>query len=94
MSEQVAEYRGLCETLAARIVRPGRMSRNGVEHDDLVQEGWIAVWHTLYRGAAPNAAVLRGVMLMYVRKMGAAKRGGSTEFVPYEEEYHDENAGG
>lgn len=90
MSAAVAEYRDLCEALAARIVRPGRMSRTGVEHEDLVQEGLIAVWETLARGARPSAAVVRGVMLKYVRKMGAEKRGGSAKVTPYIEEMHDD----
>lgn len=93
MSAQVAEYRGLCEALAARIVRPGRMSRNGVEYDDLVQEGLISVWKALQKGVTPSAELVRGSMLDYRKKMGRDKRGGSTEFVPYEEEYHDEDEG-
>lgn len=94
MSAQVAEYRGLCETLASRIVRPGRMSRTGVEYDDLVQEGMIFVWETLQRGESPSTPLVRGRMLNYVKKMGRDKRGGSTEIVPYNEELHnDEDEG-
>lgn len=93
MSAQVAEYRGLCEALAARIVRPGRMSRTGVEYDDLVQEGLIFVWQSLERGEDPAAKLVRGRMLDYVKKMGREKRGGQEEFVPYEEEQHDEGEG-
>lgn len=93
MSAAVAEYRGLCETLAGRIVRPGSMSRTGVEYDDLVQEGLIKVWGALQAGNEVKAAVVRGAMLDYVKKQGREKRGGSTEIVPYEEDYHDEDEG-
>jgi DNA-directed RNA polymerase specialized sigma24 family protein len=94
MSAQVAEYRGLCEALAARMVRPGRMSRTGVEYDDLVQEGLIFVWKTLQRGEIPSTEHVRNTMLMYIRKMGQEKRGGKVEFVPYEEEQHDDEERG
>ena len=95
LSGEVAKYRDLVESLAARLVRPGRMTRNGVEYDDLVQEGLIFVWQSLQNGAAPSADMTRKTMLAYARKMGAQKRGGTTEFVPYEEEYHDdEDEGG
>lgn len=90
MEAAVAEYRGLVEALAARIVRPGRMSRTGVEYDDLVQEGLISVWKVLQRGGTPSAANIRNNMLSYARDMGRAKRGGQTEFVPYNEETHDD----
>lgn len=93
LSAEVAEYRGLCETLAARIVRPGSMSRTGVEYDDLVQEGLVAVWQTLSRGVTPSAEIVRGVMLKYARKMGAEKRGGKAEITPYNEELHDDEEG-
>jgi len=90
MSASVAEYRDLCEALAARLVRPGRMSRTGVEYDDLVQEGLIFVWTTLQKGEVPAAKYVRLTMLAYVRKMGAEKRGGQEEFVPYDEEWDDD----
>lgn len=90
MSAAVAEYRALCEALAARIVRPGRMSRTGVEHDDLVQEGLINVWGALSAGRPVGETGIRRAMLDYVKKMGREKRGGSTEFTPYIEEFHDD----
>jgi DNA-directed RNA polymerase specialized sigma24 family protein len=93
MSAEVAAYRGLCETLAARIVRPGSMSRTGVEYDDLVQEGLIKVWKALEEGREVSAAVVSGAMLDYNRRMGREKRGGSAEIVHYEEEYHEDEEG-
>ena len=85
MNAQVAEYRGLCESLASRFARPGQIARNGVEWDDLVQEGLISVWNALKEGKTPSSDYLLKRMQTYARDMGAQKRGGTTEFKPLEE---------
>lgn len=70
LNAEVQEYLGLCEDLAARLARPGSRGLNGVEHDDLVQEGLIFVWQSLARGITPAARLIRGRMVDYQRWLG------------------------
>lgn len=91
MNAEVGAYLGLCESLAARMARPGQIGRNGVEYDDLVQEGLISVWKALKEGKTPSTEYVLGVMRTYVRDMGAQKRGGTTEFTPLEEDTNAED---
>lgn len=75
MSDQVAEYRGLVESLAEEMVRT-RAARNAlVDYDDLVQEGLIDVWKALDRGATPAKEQTKNVMRKWIRKMGRQRRG-------------------
>jgi DNA-directed RNA polymerase specialized sigma subunit len=80
INDQVAEYRGLVESLARKFV-----GRNGAEHDDLVQEGLIHVWQALTRSITPAAAQIENRMKKYVRWLGRHSS------VPYEEMLPIEN---
>ena len=73
---QIAAYEPLCEALARRFV-----GRNGVEADDLVQEGRIFVWQSLKRGIHPSAEMIENRMRDLVRLEGRQRQG---EGVPYE----------
>ena len=72
-SAEVREFLGLCEALARTLARPGSRGLNGVEYDDLVQEGLIFVWQSIARGVQPSARLVRGRMVDYQRWLG---RGG------------------
>lgn len=69
-SAEVEKYFGLCESLAASLVRPGSRGINGVEYDDVLQEGLIFVWQSLLRGVQPKATLVRGRMVDYQRWLG------------------------
>lgn len=64
------QYLGRCEALASSLARPGSRGINGVEYDDLVQEGMIAVWQTITKAITPSDKVIRGRMLNYMRWLG------------------------
>lgn len=70
-SEQVAAYRQLVEDLAHRYVDLSVMC----EHDDLVQEGLVAVWDSLSRGRPPSAEYVRLYMRHWRRRMERQRRG-------------------
>jgi hypothetical protein len=71
-SARVLQFEGLCGDLAATLARPGTRGINGVEFDDLVQEGRIAIWQALERGVAEGnlPLVARGRMVDYQRWLG------------------------
>lgn len=71
-SAEVEPYVGLCEDLARRLARPGTRGVNGVEYDDLVQEGCIAIWQALQREVALGLlpVLARGRMVDYQRWLG------------------------
>ena len=74
MNAEVGKYKGLCESLARDLCKPGTRGTNGVEYDDLVQEGLLNVWQTLQRGIKPDAKLIRERMKNYVRWLGQKKR--------------------
>lgn len=75
MSDQVAEYRGLVESLAEQMSRT-RAARNALaEYDDLVQEGLIFVWETLEKNAQPSPEHVRNRMKNWIRTMSRQRRG-------------------
>lgn len=59
-----------CEGLARTLARPGTRGINGVEYDDLVQEGLIACWQARQRGITPSQEVVRFRMVDYQRWLG------------------------
>jgi hypothetical protein len=67
---EVEGYLGLCESLAVTLAKPGTRGRNGVEFDDLVQEGLIFVWQSLQRGVLPASKLVKGRMVDYQRWLG------------------------
>ena len=71
MNDRVAEYRGLVESLAAKIARSPRAVRVGAEYDDLVQEGLIAVWGALEQGVQPGEGPITQRMIDWIRHVGA-----------------------
>lgn len=77
MDAAIAEHSGRIEALAVRFAKPGTRGRNGVEFDDLVQEGRIAVWQSLSRRIRPTDAFIRDRMRNYVRWLG---RNGAAEY--------------
>lgn len=70
MSDRVADYRGLVESIANRY-RPRHIL---AEFDDLVQEGLVAVWDALERGVEPGPEYILNRMRSYVRKLNRAGR--------------------
>jgi len=70
MSAAVQEYLGRCEVLASSLARRGTRGINGVEFDDLVQEGLIAAWQSMARGVSPSEGHLRARMIDYMRWLG------------------------
>jgi DNA-directed RNA polymerase specialized sigma subunit, sigma24 homolog len=70
MNTVIAEHRGRVEALAVRLAKPGTRGRNGVEFEDLVQEGLIDVWQSLSRGIRPSDQNIRRRMLDYIKWMG------------------------
>lgn len=71
-SAQVRQHEGLCGDLAAKLAFPGTRGINGVEYDDLVQEGRIAIWQAIQRGVKADdfPLVARGRMIDYQRWLG------------------------
>lgn len=57
-NEEVAVYKPYVERLAARFYK--RDYR--IEHDDLVQEGWIHVWQCLEKGERPTNVGIMNIM--------------------------------
>lgn len=57
-NEEVAVYKPYVERLASRFVK--RDYR--IEHDDLVQEGWIHVWLELEHGRRPTKTGIMNAM--------------------------------
>ena len=70
MNTAIEQYRGRAEALAVRLAKPGTRGRNGVEFDDLVQEGLIDAWQSMSRGISPSDRNMRGRMLNYIRWLG------------------------
>jgi len=70
MNATVAAYLPTCERLASSLARPGSRGINGVEFDDLVQEGLVNVWQTLSRGIRPSEKLIRGRMIDFMRWLG------------------------
>lgn len=70
-SSEVAAYRQLVETLAHRYVDLSVMC----EHDDLVQEGLIAVWDSLRRDRPPSAEYVKFAMRIWRTRMERQRRG-------------------
>lgn len=62
LNEAVAAYLPLVESLARQHV-----GIQGVEYDDLVQEGLIAVWLTLEADGHPSAVIVRNRMIDWIR---------------------------
>lgn len=75
MNAAVAAYRGLVESLAARMANTRAARDARAEYDDLVQEGLIAVWQTLERGAVPAKTQIQNVMKKWIRLMNRQRRG-------------------
>lgn len=70
INDRVADYRGLVESLAAKLSRSPSSVRVGAEYDDLVQEGLIFVWQSIGRGVEPKGDLIEGRMLNWIRLMG------------------------
>lgn len=70
LSAAVRGYLDRCEVLASSLARRGTRGINGVEFDDLVQEGLIAAWQSLAKGVTPSEKHLRARMLNYMRWLG------------------------
>lgn len=83
MSDRVAAYRGLVESVANRY----RSRHILAEYDDLVQEGLIAVWNALERGVEPGPGYVRNRLRDYVRKLNRPSR--HEETLAYEDELGD-----
>lgn len=82
MSGQVAEYRGLVESLAQKFVGSPRAIRAGVDYDDLVQEGLIDVWRAIEAGVAPSADNIANRMRDWIKLQLRQLQG---DPVPYED---------
>ena len=86
MNEAVANYQSAVQSLAFRYV-----GWNGSEHDDLVQEGLIAVWQSLERGETPSRMVIEGRMKNWARYLGSQLPTDYNEMLPldsFEDHYH------
>lgn len=70
MDAVIVEHTPRIEALAVRFAKPGARGRNGVEFDDLVQEGRIAVWQAVSRRIRPSDKHIRDRMLDYVKWLG------------------------
>jgi DNA-directed RNA polymerase specialized sigma subunit len=68
-SEAVAKYHAHVTRLARKYV-----GYSQAEADDLVQEGYIAVWQTLARGLRPSTQVIEGRMLDWCNFLGRLQR--------------------
>lgn len=64
------EYLDRCEALASSLARPGTRGLNGVEFDDLVQEGLVNVWQSIARGVRPSDIIIKRRMIDYMRWLG------------------------
>jgi hypothetical protein len=71
MNGRVAGYRGLVESSAHKLAATRRAIRAGVEYDDLVQEGLLAVWQSLGKGRPPNAEHVEGRMRNWIKHLAA-----------------------
>lgn len=83
INDQIADYRGLVESLAHKFV-----GRNDAEYDDLVQEGLIFVWQSIQRGNQPAAHLIEARMHDWTRLLGTQVgrgRGKGGEAVEYAE---------
>jgi Sigma-70 region 2. len=79
LSERVAEYRPLCNSLARRFSGP----HSGAELDDLEQEGLIAVWLLLDRGLPVSKTAIKNRMRDWARY--CRRRGFTYEELPTDE---------
>jgi DNA-directed RNA polymerase specialized sigma24 family protein len=68
-SEDVAAYTQLVEKLARK-----HIGRAQAEFDDLVQEGYIAVFLSLKRGIHPSAEIIENRQRDYVRYLNRLSR--------------------
>lgn len=75
MSDRVADYRGLVESLAAKLANSRAARDARAEYDDLVQEGLIDVWLALDGGRHPGEEGIRRRMVDWIRRMGRQRRG-------------------
>lgn len=73
MSDRVADYRGLVESLAEKHSQSDATA--GAEYDDLVQEGLIDVWQALSRGITPSAENIERRMIDWIRYQRRQRRG-------------------
>lgn len=64
-TDEVAAYLPLCQSLARKLVN----TEDGIEFDDLVQEGLIRVWRCLEEGYPPNDKFVEWGMRSWARKM-------------------------
>lgn len=78
MNDRVAAYRDLVELIAEEVAPRSGRGRNGIEWDDAVQEGLLAVWQTLARGHTPAIWMIKNRMIDYRRWLGR------TKVIPYE----------
>lgn len=76
LDNQAAEYRGLVESLAARIA--SRWQRH--ELDDIKQEGMIAVWLILAEGGTPTEDQIEKRMRKWMRLRRKQLRDVPTEY--------------
>jgi hypothetical protein len=67
INDQVADYRGLVEPIAAALANSKKARRVGAEYDDLIQEGLIMVWQLLERRITPTAVPVKNRMIDYIR---------------------------
>lgn len=86
MNEAVANYSEAVNSLAYRYV-----GWNGAEHDDLVQEGLIAVWMSIHKGFDPSRQVIEGRMKNWAKFLGSQLPTEYNDMLPldlFEDEYH------
>lgn len=72
----VAGWKDRIEAMARRF-----RETDGVEYDDLVQEGMISVWIAAANGRAPSEQIVRARMIDWCRRMRSQSRGRPTD--PY-----------
>lgn len=86
MNDQVANYRGLVESIATDLSRSRRAKKVGAEYDDLAQEGLIAVWKALRGGVdAIGPGRIRDRMKDYMRWLGRHGGEGYDEMLPFDD---------
>jgi DNA-directed RNA polymerase specialized sigma24 family protein len=73
MSDRVADYRGLVESLAEKLANSDATA--GAEYDDLVQEGLITVWQALQRGIPVSGEIITDRMLTWIQYQRRQRRG-------------------
>ncbi len=77
LSDQIKAYEKDLHPLALRLV-----GRDGAEYDDLMQEGYIAIWQCLIKGIVPSMTVVFGRMLNWIRHIRLQNPAAYYEILP------------